>query len=470
MLYSRVFKLIANNNNNKRRAGNTVGKNFAKSLNLSNKMDNLSTTLNKTLKTFINTKATNRKDRYRKVPEKSSGFGDFGMLSSLTNNPIGPAANNQENTAQAWGNNNRRGRNVGEGPTNYRDSRNRRKGAPVLDAEVAAFALAMSDPFSIKETSLPAMPLLSHQSCRNYSSGTFVCNGTGFGSVSVIPCYTVTNDLSDAVITSTAGSPNAFETAGAGTSASFAMNGPYNSGAYDLGANYGLQFRFVALGIRIRFQGTAVNAAGQCYTLELEPKSATRLNQIGGYTIPEIKANPNWKEYSVMNGGWHGVVRHILSRKDLDFQGINFTPQMPPASSTIFQYAELWSPISNQSSLDMTQNIGIAVQSSAAATFEWEVVTHYEVVGTNLPTRILSGNKELQVMNYNHKLRLIDTKDNDSPAHSIVGSPDVKIPVQALIRPESEKMPTPIIHSEGSTLGTVASILETGWEILGDFL
>jgi hypothetical protein len=106
--------------------------------------------------------------------------------------------------------------------------------------EIARYTQAMADPFSIKQTDLPHMPLLSHQSIRNYASGTFYTNDTGFGSITVHPDYCVSNDQTFAVTASSATSPSSVVSAGTSPALQFQMNGPYNQATYQLGTEYGL--------------------------------------------------------------------------------------------------------------------------------------------------------------------------------------------------------------------------------------
>jgi hypothetical protein len=284
--------------------------------------------------------------------------------------------------------------------------------------EIARYAQAMADPFSIKQTDLPHMPLLSHQSIRNYASGTFYTNDTGFGSITVHPDYCVSNDQTFAVTASSATSPSSVVSAGTSPALQFQMNGPYDQATYQLGTEYGLQYRIVSLGIRIRYQGPVVEAAGTCYTIEMEPKASTDANPFAGFLISDIKAAPTWKEYSVMNGSWHAVTRHILSNKDFDYKGWN-------SVNGNMQYAELFSTTTD--SLDQCSNIAIAIQGFGSQPFEFEVVCHFEVVGDGLPTRTVTSDQSKYVQKLSSNMRKVQAADNTTPSHSVDGVEEVKV-------------------------------------------
>lgn len=311
--------------------------------------------------------------------------------------------------------------------------------------EIARYAVAMSDPFSIKQTDLPHMPLLAHQSIRNYASGTFYTNAAGFGSITVHPDYCVSNDQTFAVTASSATSPNTVVSSGIAPALQFTMNGPYPQSAYQLGTEYGLQFRIVSLGIRIRYMGSVVNAAGTCYTIEMEPKASTDSDPFAGFEVKDIKAAPTWKEYSIMNGTWHAVTRHILSTKDFDYKGLN-------TGTGQIQYAELFA--TSTTSLDQCSNIAIAIQCTDSQPFEFEVVCHFEVVGDGLPTRTVVSDQSKHVAKINSNLRKVQAADNTTPAHSVDGVDDVVV-----TNPQSW------LSSK-----TITPLVQAGLELLGDFL
>lgn len=311
--------------------------------------------------------------------------------------------------------------------------------------EIARYTHAMADPFSIKQTDLPHMPLLAHQSIRNYASGTFYTNAAGFGSITVHPDYCVSNDQTFAVTASSATSPNTVVSSGIAPALQFTMNGPYPQSAYQLGTEYGLQFRIVSLGIRIRYMGSVVNAAGTCYTIEMEPKASTDSDPFAGFEVKDIKAAPTWKEYSIMNGTWHAVTRHILSTKDFDYKGLN-------TGTGQIQYAELFA--TSTTSLDQCSNIAIAIQCTDSQPFEFEVVCHFEVVGDGLPTRTVVSDQSKHVAKINSNLRKVQAADNTTPAHSVDGVDDVVV-----TNPQSW------LSSK-----TITPLVQAGLELLGDFL
>jgi hypothetical protein len=300
---------------------------------------------------------------------------------------------------------------------------NKLKGAAVKEikegysVQFANWAKAYSDPWSVKSVSMPAMPLLLHQQVRTKQSGLFFTNANGNGTIMVVPAQCATNNSGNAVVASSMLSGDVFPTFGLGTNLAFSMQGPYDEAAYALGTETGLQFRIAALGLRIRYLGTVLNAAGTGYSIEVEPKNNTPTGGIVGYGITDIKNNPTWKEFSVMNGEWHGITRQFLSMKDLDYQGFD-------SAEGVFSYAELNNATASISSLDNTANLGIYIAATPNQKFEFEVACHLEVVGQNLPQRTKAHYEQEKVLKLNDAYRNVRVQDNITPDNSMGKRPD----------------------------------------------
>jgi hypothetical protein len=280
---------------------------------------------------------------------------------------------------------------------------------------------AYGDPFQAKEVSMPVGPILYHQNLKNHISGTGACNANGKGWITVIPTLCVTKDQTYAVTVSNISSSDLIEPPGVtGTTTQYAMNGPYTSADYNNQNISGKQFRIAALGIRVRYFGIALEAAGACYTIQLEPKKVSPEGLIG-YGINDIKNSPSWKEYNFMNGEWHSITRHITSMKDFDYQCYD-------QATTTFSYAELAGGTAGGApviipSMDNTTDMAIYMSSSANATFEFEVVCHYEAVGQDLPSQTIVPENEAKVKEVVSAFKQARSLDNLSPDHSVDAKP-----------------------------------------------
>jgi hypothetical protein len=249
-----------------------------------------------------------------------------------------------------------------------------------VQPDTALFCQVYLDPFVTKPASLPVTPLLSHQSIRTYCSGRGITNANGNGWITVQPANMAINDTAVPSVTWTTAS-TASDDIGFGltiTGASTASsNSPYSFSNFLFQEAPSLQMRIVALGIRVRYVGTVLNAAGTVYTCEIEAKSS--LTDMNGWNITTIKAQPCWKEYAFDRNVWHSVTRTIQSDMDYQYQ--------QNAESVGWIYAGIGEASGDLRTLDAPNNLSIYMEAQPAAPFEWEVSAHFEIIGQNLPER-----------------------------------------------------------------------------------
>jgi hypothetical protein len=319
-----------------------------------------------------------------------------------------------------------------------------------LSADFISWAKGFLDPFSTKQISMPHMPLMVHQPVRNYQSGILTCNGNGFGYIFIKPAYTAVNDKNVCITTSNAATSD--NVTAPGTGSQYSMQGPYSTGAVDLSNEQGLQFRIAALGVRIKYTGLVISGAGNAYCIEQEPKKALAAG-FEGFSLTDIKANPTFKEYPLTTNEWRSVTRQFLSMKDLSYQGWN------SATTGNFAYAEIYE---GAPSLDEGMQFGIYISSNSGNQFEWEVVSHLEFVGPNLPTRTITTDDSSHVTKLNGLARNLRQMDNDTIDHAVPSSPQHA----AVANLAADKGEAPTTTSFMGFLGDALSVIKPAENIL----
>jgi hypothetical protein len=286
--------------------------------------------------------------------------------------------------------------------------------------DIAKWAEVYSNPFSTQAARIPKAPLLPTQLIRNYAHGKGVCNSNGNGYVLISPACGATNDLVTVSFSNGPAAPDATSFAGTTDVGGATTSSHYASTNFVLEAQSGnLIFRPVAVGIKIRYIGTVLNAAGTCYTLQITPGAPE--DNLQDFIVSDFTAYPNYKEYSFKGSQWHALTRHIRFEEDFHYQGFS-------NEDGVMKYAMLGGESTSPPSLDWETTMSIYMNAIANAPFEWEFVGHYEIVGPNLD-RIGSVNPksdhvEKVVSSYN-KLRNVDNTTKDHSAGQPGGWVDV---------------------------------------------
>lgn len=227
-----------------------------------------------------------------------------------------------------------------------------------------SYAKVYSDPFVIDSARIPVFPIVSSSLERYYASGKGQTNANGNGWISVYPPNLATNDLQAVYYSDSAsGDPmnNTFQ---------FAMgSSPHTSASFtEVTGTYAV--RVVALGIRVRYTGTTLNAAGTMVTAQASPLG----DSLSGQTYTTMKQIPGFKEYTFKDTAWHSITRHVETTDDTAFIEFDGTRWVFPDSTAHPN--------------DDNFRIGIYISgANGVQPFEWEVVGHYELLGTNLVRR-----------------------------------------------------------------------------------
>lgn len=261
------------------------------------------------------------------------------------------------------------------------------------------FARVYGDPFLKESARLPAFPIRATKMQRIYASSSGVLNQDGVGFITVIPAHAVTNNLPSVFWSNQSTSPPFISLTGSVGSA--VANSPYASADYVFGPN-GKTMRIVAQAIRVRYVGTTLNAAGACYCAQLTPQQSVQ-----NATIDELKKQMGWKEYVFSDRGWHTICRHITNVEDQNFSYFN-----PEAQK--WYYYNTPTP-----STDNIPFYGMIMTGIAGQPFEWEVVTHLEIVAPNLDQIQVSHQDSQGVAQVVSAYAKARNKDNTSTDHSV---------------------------------------------------
>ena len=232
---------------------------------------------------------------------------------------------------------------------------------------VLNFATVYADPFLSTSARLPMLPLLSSKLVRFVASGSSVISNVGVAWVSVFPERMVTT-LNSASANTLTGGPTFFSGINGTDFKNFSTNSPYPIGAFQYNDINSLMFRIVACGIRMRYQGTNLNAAGDWYAVQTSPRQS-----VAAMDESNVAKFPGNKTGKFSTGGWFAYHRHITCPQD--FMYINWDTHQANwvdaiSGATVLQ--------------DNTPYIGIIARGTAGQPYEYEVVVHAELVGPNL--------------------------------------------------------------------------------------
>jgi hypothetical protein len=284
----------------------------------------------------------------------------------------------------------------------------------MMTPSTARFAQVYADPFIEDSARLPVFPLVSSQLTRTYASGKGVINANGNAWVMILPAGHIANDQADAVVyTNLSTAPDTFELPGGSFTgiATASSNSEFTTSQFVLEAgNSNKAFRLVAQGIRVRYLGTTLNAAGTCYTLQMSPKTVA--DDLIGFGVSDIKTYPGFKEYTFKDTKWHSLTRHITCSEDFFYQGYS-------NDTTAYCYQQSDNLVS---SFDSQWNMGIYMTGTAGGAYEFEVVSHFEVVGPNLNRRGIVKADTAGVQKVTSAYSELRHKDTITQDHS-VGKP-----------------------------------------------
>lgn len=231
---------------------------------------------------------------------------------------------------------------------------------PCLSGCARDYARALVNPFTGPLACVPSFPALMTRRMRCWSKGTFTTSSTNsFGYILAEPTNMVVNDV-DAVACSTAASNvtvAANTVAGDPNIALFRSNSEYVQAQIGSGAGL-VQYRIVAMGIRIRYIGTNLNQGGIINGLH-EPDHDTLV----GNGISQFDAQTEARRLPVTRN-WATVV-------------------FKPVNSVNFNFANA----TGGSSTNTAWYMGFVLQSAVPSqTYEFEVYAIYELEG-----RIIRG-------------------------------------------------------------------------------
>jgi len=268
------------------------------------------------------------------------------------------------------------------------------------------WATLYADPFLDKPGSLPALPTLPHQQLVTKISAVATTNAAGYGWVMLRPACAVINDF-QCIWASKAGSANYPSVL---DSDFYTADSPFSKTDFTAGTGTnGKSFRIVTLGLRVRYIGTTLNAAGTAFTFQLTPgEQGPWDGGVVNFTPQIIRAYGNYKERSFRGSEWHTVTRHILRAEDFLYQNV-----------TNDNFTYLLNTQSGQVSFDNTNTMCILIKCQPDQPFELEMKAHFEIYGPNLSYRTLIKADDEFVDNVKHAYAKKRFQDISTKDHSV---------------------------------------------------
>lgn len=125
------------------------------------------------------------------------------------------------------------------------------------------------------------------------------------------------------------------------------------------------EWRPVGGGVKLRYSGNVMQRAGKIYLYE-EPENSVALTQTGAGVDPADLLKQVECSYSALGDGEYAVLWHPRTISDLD-------------------YSSAWQ--SAATDLAKYQTLLIVIQGCASQTFEFEAIMHWEMIGSQIPSR-----------------------------------------------------------------------------------
>lgn len=256
------------------------------------------------------------------------------------------------------------------------------------------FARVYADPFSTASARIPILPLLPSKLVRTTVTASSVIASSGVGWVACDP-EAMVSSANSVFVSAAAGGPAFFT----GTWNNVQTNSSYSRTAFEYGEPTSLMMRVVATGIRVRYQGTVLNAAGDWYGLQTNPRQT-----VNAMSVDSVTKFPGNKTGPFRSGAWHSYCRHITSQQDFIYLQWN-------SETGSWVDAATGNPVTNSGGSYM----GIIFSGIASQPFEYEVTCHAELVGPNLDYTGLSHPHTEDVTNVVSSFARLRHKDRTTP-------------------------------------------------------
>jgi len=208
---------------------------------------------------------------------------------------------------------------------------------------------------------------------RAYARGTMVCNAAGYGSIMMsvggaaggLPAVQFSSNAVT-YVQATDAFPNI---SAAGTTSTALQGCPITQ----VGATATQYLRIIGCGIRIRNTTAILNKGGSCKSI-CYPVPATDMSGLtGDQVLTQFRRYSGWYDLSSAESPWMSAVW----QPTLPFEAATAT-----GATNLVQCEGGMFNLNNVNSINNAYNLGIIIAASATATFDWEVVEFYEIIGT----------------------------------------------------------------------------------------
>lgn len=338
-----------------------------------------------------------------------------------------------------------------QGPIQYREINPERDAKAYISGGLSAvfshypdikrYASVLFDPFQTDSAAAPHYPILPSYALRVRAYGGGLANSSGIGWVTVYPNGPSCSDLKQVVYTN---GPSASSqiVAGGTDIVEEAAPSPYDTGDFNsasIETNSQFRLRLVAQGIRVRYIGTQLNRAGEVRSFFTPYTGASIL----GSTFSDAGKIPF--KAAPFTDAWHSAVWLPHNSFDFEYVGLNnneWTYSITPGTSPQVQ------------SQNAFPQMAIMMKTQPDAPFEWEVVSHYELVGFALPNRSTKVEASSTVQKIVGAGKVVRNMDSTTKAHNQGGTDKSLV---SLIGKGILKLMPDNVGSVLSTIGSVAS-------------
>lgn len=242
--------------------------------------------------------------------------------------------------------------------------------------DVRNFARVYVNPFLKLPARLPVWPVTVTQMLATHVSGSGVLNENGIGWVISSAMHGIVNNLPQVTYTSASTAPNTTTWASGtvGTTGAFS-NSPYtyDDFIFTPQTTYPTYLgRPVAHGLRVRYTGTELNKSG-LVVCGIQPDRFA--SNAGGIPITEFSQFPVRKQFP-NERKFHGLHREIDLEQDFLWQCLFLSDDE--------MYTWCYGENTKNTSADQWPVYQIYLTGVAGSSFEWEVYSHYEIMGKKL--------------------------------------------------------------------------------------
>lgn len=258
----------------------------------------------------------------------------------------------------------------------------------------AHYAAAIGAPFSPQAIGacVPTFPARPSYKVHSRITGVFSV-GTNIGYVAIAP--TCTNNLASIYYTDTNFAGTSLSASATGVSPMSNSANAYASGAFIPASSAidGMVGRIVSVGLRVRYVGTELERSGLVYGL-VHPAHAS----LHSYTVPQLTAYRECIRRPVTRN-WTTIVASAVNFEESvypdvsDLIALGVSPFNQAQLEACFPFST-GSPVTTSNPTLGAFIMAIVVTGSTGNTYEWELITHQELIGPQVQNAVTPSHSD----------------------------------------------------------------------------